>query len=69
MFGIRMAIVQLEIAEMDRKMVEARRKSMPPEQFAMFMKLRKKEQKRQRKFNEKMRVAREGRSLNFWGNR
>jgi hypothetical protein len=69
MFGIHMAIVQLEIAEMDRKMVEERRKTMPPDKFAMFMKLRKKEQKRQRKFNEKMAVAREGRSLNFWGNR
>jgi hypothetical protein len=69
MFNIHMVLAELQIAEMDRQMVEERRKSMPPEQFAMFMKLRKKEQKRQRKFNEKMAVAREGRSLNFWGNR
>ena len=55
------------IAEQDalRKIMQS---DLPEETKQAIMKARRKAIKRQTKHNRKLQIAREGRSLNFWGN-
>lgn len=73
MFGIAAVIMSAtnEVQQHNYEMAAIRnlRRSMSPEDFDKVMELRRKQQKADRKYRQKLAIAREGRSLNFWGNR
>lgn len=68
-FGIEVAIAQMQAYAHEQQQLSKLRKALPPEEFAKIMKARKKARKKEAKHQRKLAIAREGRSLNFWGNR
>ena len=70
MFGIMTAAVsELKHYQYEQAALRNLQRSMSPEDFAKVMKLRRKQRKAEAKYQQKLAIAREGRSLNFWGNR
>ena len=74
MFGIQFVMIQAAVATLKAYQEEARIfeemcKTLPDDIVATLVADRKKRQEEARQHQRNLEVAREGRSLNFWGNR
>lgn len=69
MFGIELAVAtamrSIQDAQDEQKIIQ----SLPPDLAKKLLKKRAKQRRRIQKHQEKLAIAREGRSLNFWGDR
>ena len=69
MFGIEIAVEKAIRSIQDAKEEQRIIQSLPPDLAKKILKKRAKERRRIQKYQEKLAIAREGRPLNFWGNR
>ena len=69
MFGIEIAVATAMRSIQDAKEEQRIIQSLPPDLAKKILKKRAKERRRIQKYQEKLAIARESRSLNFWGNR
>ena len=73
MFGIHFAAVQLVVSlkayQEEARIFDELCKSLPPDVVVALREARKKRQEEALQHQKNLEVAREGRSLNFWGNR
>lgn len=68
-YNLDIAIAELQRHRVEQDHLKELRKKLPREQFDAIIKQLKKKHKRDAKHQRKLAIAREGRSLNFWGNR
>lgn len=66
---LEIGLAHLAYEQEKAKRLKVRLKTMTPEEQTALLKMMKKQHKKEAKHRRKLEVAREGRSLNFWGNR
>ena len=69
MFGIEIAVATAMRSIQDAKEEQRIIQSLPPDLAKKLLNKRAKERRKIIKYQEKHAIAREGRPLNFWGNR